>query len=124
MGEKYVIPVLDPPETFYWGPVISREEALDRGELRFFTGDPCVKGHISERWVKSRMCVECRMRRNRLREYREEYATPYMRKFAEANPDKVDAYNAQRRAVKAAKPVKSESRREGCRAAWVRRKAS
>lgn len=40
--------------------VITKEEAKARGLKRFFTGRPCNRGHLSERYVKgTAVCVEC-----------------------------------------------------------------
>ena len=33
--------------------------ALDRGLNKYFTGQPCENGHISERYVQRWACVEC-----------------------------------------------------------------
>lgn len=120
---KYPMIKLAPPETFYWGPEIDRDTAMSLGRNRYFTGEPCKWGHVSERWCLSRRCVECVLRSHRTEEYRQ-YTTPQEREWFAANPDRVAEYNAQRRAVKAAKPVKSEARRDSCRAMWVRRKAA
>jgi 5-methylcytosine-specific restriction endonuclease McrA len=38
---------------------ISRKEAKAQGRKRFFTGEPCPKGHVSERMVSNSNCVEC-----------------------------------------------------------------
>jgi hypothetical protein len=38
---------------------ISRIRALVEGKKRYFTGIPCKRGHISERYVASYICVEC-----------------------------------------------------------------
>lgn len=119
---KYPMVKLDPPETFYWGPEIDRDTAMGLGRIRFFTGSPCKWGHVSERWCLSRRCVECVLRSHRTPEYREEEA-PYSVAYRKANPERVEAFNAQRRAVQATKPVKSEARREGNRRAWVERRA-
>ncbi len=40
--------------------IISRKEAKEQGLKRYFTGKSCKHGHISERWVGSHSCVECR----------------------------------------------------------------
>lgn len=41
---------------------------------RFFTGQPCKYGHVTERFISNRECVEChRLRREASREYRKEY---------------------------------------------------
>lgn len=39
--------------------LISRKEAIEKGLKRFFTGKPCNHGHISERTVSSKGCLEC-----------------------------------------------------------------
>ena len=39
--------------------IISFTEAKDKGLPRFFTGVPCMRGHIVERYVSSRGCVDC-----------------------------------------------------------------
>lgn len=39
--------------------IISRDEALAQGLLRYFTGEPCKHGHVAERYVKNRACLEC-----------------------------------------------------------------
>ncbi len=39
--------------------IISRAEAYRLGIDRYFTGEPCVKGHIAERLTKNWTCVKC-----------------------------------------------------------------
>lgn len=120
---KYPVQTLPSPVEFYHGPVIDRHTARSLGHKRFFTGEPCIHNHVAQRWVSSATCIECVKERHRTAEYREQYANPYRREYDATHPEKVEEYNAARRAVKAAKPVKSESRRESCRAAWVERRA-
>lgn len=38
---------------------IEREEARELGLKRYFTGEPCIHGHIEERLVSITMCVGC-----------------------------------------------------------------
>ena len=38
--------------------IISKQDAKNKGIKKYFTGDPCNYGHISERYV-SGQCVEC-----------------------------------------------------------------
>tara|TARA_R110001583_G_scaffold169768_1_gene322850 strand:- start:254800 stop:255279 length:480 start_codon:yes stop_codon:yes gene_type:complete len=45
--------------------VISREEAKAQGLRRYFTGEPCRQGHLSERYVIGKRCVECDRESNR-----------------------------------------------------------
>ena len=42
---------------------INRAEAKALGLKRFFTGKPCPKNHISERYVSANACCECLMER-------------------------------------------------------------
>lgn len=48
-------------------------EAKTRGDVHYFPSKPCRKGHMSERWVRGRHCIECetRQRPGRLAEVRE-----------------------------------------------------
>ena len=39
--------------------LISLKEARTLGLKRYFTGKPCVHGHISERQVSARRCIQC-----------------------------------------------------------------
>lgn len=38
---------------------ITRNEAIERGLVHYFTGVPCLRGHISNRAVSSRTCIAC-----------------------------------------------------------------
>jgi hypothetical protein len=38
---------------------ITRAEAKARGLKRYFTGKPCKRGHVCERIISNRRCVEC-----------------------------------------------------------------
>lgn len=39
--------------------IITREQAKDLGLKRYYTGQECSKGHLCERYVNNRKCVEC-----------------------------------------------------------------
>ena len=39
--------------------IISRQEAMERGLSRYFTGKPCKHGHVSLRIASNRRCEEC-----------------------------------------------------------------
>lgn len=39
--------------------MITRNEAKLKGLSRYFTGKPCPKGHVCDRWVSSKTCVMC-----------------------------------------------------------------
>jgi hypothetical protein len=54
--------------------LITRAEAKAQGLRWYFTGKLCKHGHISERYVSSKQCVECKRKfqeenRETLREY-------------------------------------------------------
>ncbi len=40
--------------------VVPRALAKERGDVFYYTGVPCVRGHLSVRYVSIRMCRECR----------------------------------------------------------------
>jgi len=40
-------------------PLITRQQAIDSGLKRYYTGEPCKKGHVAERFTSSSGCVEC-----------------------------------------------------------------
>ena len=51
--------------------IITRKEAKALGLKRYFTGKPCKHGHVCERQVSSKGCVECESHRNNSGERRE-----------------------------------------------------
>lgn len=63
----------------------SLNEAKKLGKSRYFTGRPCKNGHVAERRVKGRQCVECAKEKDlETRPKRIEYFKNYQKK----NPDK------------------------------------
>lgn len=83
--------------------IITRVEASEKGLTRFFTGEPCKHGHISERHTKSGTCIECGNARsanwNKQTGYGKEYRAANREQMAEANrewrhrnPEKVQQY--------------------------------
>lgn len=38
---------------------IALTEARANGDLHYFTGIPCIKGHLSKRSTKKQICLEC-----------------------------------------------------------------
>ena len=50
--------------------IISREEALDKGLRHYYTGKPCVNGHIDRIYVKNKQCMACRAEYNEKRNRR------------------------------------------------------
>ena len=39
--------------------IVSRKSAKEQGLKTYFTGNPCKRGHVSQRYTKSKTCVEC-----------------------------------------------------------------
>jgi len=39
--------------------VITRKQAVENGLKKYFTGIPCMHGHLSERTTRSGSCREC-----------------------------------------------------------------
>jgi hypothetical protein len=50
--------------------IISRKEAKEKGLLHYFTGIPCIHGHIARRRVNDRNCAECDKLHKTLYRYR------------------------------------------------------
>lgn len=42
-----------------------RFKAIGSGATHYFTGKPCKRGHLSDRFVSTRMCCQCNAERNR-----------------------------------------------------------
>lgn len=64
----------------------SRQEALARGVVRYFTGKACARGHIAERYAKSCVCVRCN--------------AEGMARWAKGNPDRARHWSAHTYAKK------------------------
>lgn len=39
--------------------IISREDAHKKGMIKYFTGKACLRGHTCERYITSKLCIEC-----------------------------------------------------------------
>ena len=40
--------------------IVTRKDAIEKGDIWYFTGETCKHGHVSKRSVKNRACQECR----------------------------------------------------------------
>ena len=72
--------------------IITRSEARDRGAKRYFTGDPCSRGHVCERYVASKNCTQCVLDNARTPEHRAK-----VRLYVAANKGKASAWAANYR---------------------------
>lgn len=57
----------------------SRAEALNMGSVKYFTGRPCLRGHVANRYAINSGCTEC-MRRNNIAVREKAYAEPNARR--------------------------------------------
>lgn len=39
--------------------IVTRKQAQELGQKRYFSGSTCLRGHISERWTQSGKCIAC-----------------------------------------------------------------
>jgi 5-methylcytosine-specific restriction endonuclease McrA len=94
--------------------IISRKEARAKGLKRYFTGKPCAKGHLGERFVNAANCVECdrahkAANRDKIKERDRAYRAANRERRNDrdrarrATKTERDRENAQKRAWKAAK---------------------
>lgn len=93
--------------------LISRKEAKEKGLKRYFTGEPCKRGHMVERVVSNGRCAKCDREckrqwyeENKEREserakqrYEEnkKYILERQRKYREENKDSISEYNRKYR---------------------------
>lgn len=111
---------------------------------KVFTGKPCKRGHISERWVKTRICIACAAEhRQARRKQNPEAHCKYNLNWAKQNRSLITAYHKEWRnknkeqlsewrkeyrtkeAVRAARTAEAGQRRAAKRQAcppWVDRK--
>lgn len=90
---------------------ISRKDAIERNLKRYFTGNPCKYGHVKERIVSSRICVECsRLKAINQNESRKDYFHKYYtsEKYKEMNRKKSKCKEYKNRKSKRAKELYHE----------------
>ncbi len=55
--------------------VVTRKQAIERNSLRYYTGKPCLRGHLSERLVSDKSCLQCKKERNERTPVKEKNST-------------------------------------------------
>jgi hypothetical protein len=79
--------------------VVSRKDAQAKGLKKYFTGSPCRRGHVAERYVTGTCCACTSERKKELYQQNKEAVLAYMKvqgaAYRAANPDK-RAENAKR----------------------------
>lgn len=69
-------------ETLSVSPAKTKAEAKALGLQKYFTGRPCKRGHLAERYTKSPNCIEClRLAQDRTQEERREYHREYGKRY-------------------------------------------
>jgi len=92
--------------------ILSKEDARKQGFRRYFTGNPCRKGHTSEKYVSDGGCVECSIERaNRRYTDNKDDVLRQSRKRYQDDPDKIKDRVAARRQAQPEK-VRTEKKRE------------
>lgn len=76
--------------------IITRNEALKQGLEVYFTGKKCKHGHLSQRCVKFKQCLQCRIEysRKHYADNKEKYSE-YAKNYRENNRDTLNEYNRQ-----------------------------
>lgn len=75
--------------------IINRAEAKASGLLRYFTGSPCMAGHVAERNVSSGMCLICAREKQAARRASADgrvRIAEIKRTYRRRHPDRVKAY--------------------------------
>lgn len=108
--------------------IISRRDARSQGLKRYFTGEPCKRGHIAERQVSNLTCLECTRIKSQKRyaEGDREKARAVRRRWDSANRDKRRASSRKRSArpeVKAAQAAWYQANKDRIRSARLARYA-
>lgn len=92
-------------------PILTRQDALAIGYIRYYTGKPCKHGHDSERYTNSRTCIECnrlnckKTSKERQQKYWQNYYTEEVknrktesaRRRRELNPHKTKKFRSERK---------------------------
>jgi 5-methylcytosine-specific restriction endonuclease McrA len=99
--------------------IVSLAQARLSGSTRYFTGIPCRHGHVAERLVSSRACVECT--RSKLATYRVVHRESLLEKKRVAQQEYAAKYPERIEATRKATMSKHRVARNAEKAAWRRR---
>lgn len=78
--------------------IISRPEARAAGLKRYFTGNPCPSGHVSERYVSTCACVECIVSKKALwNAANKDRIKEYSKEYSKNHPEKSSSWRAANR---------------------------
>lgn len=95
--------------------ILSRAEARGTGNLHYFTGKPCINGHIASRYVSTQACVECNAMRSRQKkewyQANRDRVLERVKSHYEANRDEKIEYACRYQRENLSKIVKARSER-------------
>ena len=85
--------------------IVSRAKAKEQGLKRYFTGKPCKRGHVCERQVSNKTCVQCQQDRvakyqqtsENYRRYHKSYAHEWYLKNQELTKSRSRAWQQHNR---------------------------
>ena len=81
--------------------IITYKEAKEQGLKHYFTGKPCVHGHLAKKSTVNGTCLVCEKERaNIRRKTNPNNVKKALKKWKQKNPNKVNAETAKRRASK------------------------
>jgi len=96
--------------------LITKEEAEACGLSRYFTGQPCPKGHVAERKAVNRSCVECNrlasLARNTANYQKPEYAQAARERARQWRIKNQERYNANQKRYREEKREKLRAYRK------------
>ena len=75
--------------------IVTHYSAKSQGLTRYFTGEPCRKGHVAQRMVSNRYCCECK----RLRENSNQSRVSYRKRRYDDNRERLLADAKERYAI-------------------------
>lgn len=81
--------------------IISRATAAQLGLKRYFTGRPCPHGHLSERFVSCKSCLECHLAKRPFRRKYPDRKAAYNRVYAELNQKRISSQRREYRRANA-----------------------
>lgn len=73
----------------------TRAEALALGVTKYFTGKPCLRGHVEKRYTNDGICLECGKQRDATPERKECHTTPERkerRRLRDATPERKEYF--------------------------------
>ena len=82
--------------------LISRQQAIEQKLTRYYTGEPCKHGHVAEKLLSNRTCIECLLIKKHERSQRPDVKASdlnRLNKHDKVNPHKKVARTRKRQAA-------------------------